>query len=119
MDSKNTNHLLDGKLIALAELKSNSNKHSAEMLHVNECPQCEKIYKHSVSYFNNGKSVKPFIIKTCPTSDMEYIDLLLTILNNGLANEYAAKIFEHFNSCYACFEKFGNDWTAYISVKIN
>ncbi len=125
MNPKNANHLHYGKLIALAQLKSNSNKGSAEMLHINGCPQCEDIYKYLVSYSksalnpSNGKSIEPFIINNCPASDMDYIDLLLTILNDGLADEYAAKIFKHMNNCYACFEKFSIDWTAYVSVKMN
>jgi len=50
---------------------------------------------------------------------MDYIDLLLTIINNELTDEHTAKIFEHFNSCNACYKKFGNDWTAYVSVNMN
>ena len=121
MNPENSNHLNYGRLIALAHLNPNLGKDSAEMLHINECAQCDDIYKYSASILNsnNSKSDELFIIDTCPASDMDYIDLLLTIINNELADEHTAKIFEHFNSCNACYKKFGNDWTAYVSVNMN
>lgn len=125
MQQKNRQHLLDGKLIALAQSQSTLDKNSAEMQHITKCPNCEDTYKYLVNYSNialnskNSNSFEAFDMRACPDSDMDYLSLFLTFLNNGLSKEYAANLFKHLNDCYPCFEKFVINWNAYVSVKMN
>ncbi len=125
MHQKHTKHLNYGKLVALSHPQSTLNKDSVAMLHLTECPHCEDTYKYLVNYSNNvlnsqkHDNFEAFDISTCPDTDMDYLSLFLTFLNNGLSKEHAANLFKHLNSCYSCFEKFVINWTAYVSVKMN
>ena len=125
MQQKHTKHLNYGKLVALAHPQSTLNKDSVEMRHLNECAHCEDTYKYLVNYSNNvltsqkNNNFEAFDISTCPDTDMDYLSLFLTFLNNGLSKELAANLFKHLNNCYPCFEKFEINWTAYVSVKMN
>ncbi len=93
------------------------------MLHLTECPHCEDTYKYLVNYSNNvlnsqkHDNFEAFDISTCPDTDMDYLSLFLTFLNNGLSKEHAANLFKHLNNCSPCFEKFVIDWTGYVSLK--
>ncbi len=125
MQQKPTKHLNYGKLVALAHPQSTLNKDSVAMQHLNECPHCEDTYKYLVNYSTNvlnsekNNNFETFDISTCPDTDMDYLSLFLTFLNNRLSKEHAANLFKHLNSCYSCFEKFVINWNAYVSVKMN
>ncbi len=125
MQQKNRQHLLYGKLIALAQTQSTLDKNSDEMQHINKCPLCEDTYKYLVNYSNivlnskNSNSFEAFDMSTCPDSDMDYISFFLTFLNNKFPKEHAASLFKHLNICYPCFEKFVINWNAYVSVEMN
>lgn len=125
MQQKKSKHLTCGTLVALAHPQATINKDSVEMQHLHNCAHCEETHKYLVNYFNHvlnskkNNNVAALDIDTCPDTDMDYLTLLLTVLNSGISKKHAANLFKHLNSCHRCFERFAIDWTAYAAVKMN
>ncbi|MCH9007761.1 hypothetical protein IIA29_07105 [candidate division KSB1 bacterium] len=113
--------VLPGAMLALAESDHDSISSVAEYKQIQACPCCSRIYTYIGEFITNRQMLSSYYeqhpICHCPRTDMDGVAFFLQFMSGALSKDVKLPIIKHINNCYACFDRFVNNWTHYLKIK--